>query len=232
VPDARPPSVEPLHLADVTLPEGHPLAGQPCVVQAFVIRHPDGALLVDTGVGAGHPGIERLYQPKRCPLVEALATIGLTPNDIAAVINTHLHFDHCGENLLFPDVPIYVQAAEHEAAHGPAYTIPEWVDFPDATYELLDGATDVLPGVRLLPTPGHTPGHQSVVIEDADGRVVIAGQAAYSADELAGKVAGDADGAWDRDLYLESLDRLRALKPRLVYLSHDTAVWEAPRSSP
>jgi glyoxylase-like metal-dependent hydrolase (beta-lactamase superfamily II) len=221
------PSVEALHLADVTLPDGHPFAGQPCVVQAFVIRHRDGTLLVDTGVGAGHQGIERLYQPRRRPLAEALAAVGLTANDITAVINTHLHFDHCGENSIFSNVPIYVQAAENEAAYAPLYTIPEWVDFPGATYEHLAGETEVMAGVTLLPTPGHTPGHQSVVTEGAEGRIVIAGQAAYSADEFAGTVAGDADGAWDRDRYLESLERLRALEPCRVYFSHDTTVWEA-----
>jgi glyoxylase-like metal-dependent hydrolase (beta-lactamase superfamily II) len=142
------------------------------------------------------------------------------------VVNTHLHFDHCGENNLFPNVPVYVQAAEYEAARGPAYTIPEWVDFPGATYERVDGETELLPGVHLLPTPGHTPGHQSVVIEGAEGRLLIAGQAAYSTGEFAGTAAGDGDGAWDRDAYVGSLERLRALAPRRVYFSHDTTVWE------
>jgi N-acyl homoserine lactone hydrolase len=217
-----------LHLADVTLPEGHPLAGRTCGVFAFLIRHPQCNVLVDTGVGADHPGIERLYRPVRRSLTDALAAVGLGPHDVAAVINTHLHFDHCGENGLFPHTPIHVQAEEYEAAREPFFTIPEWVDFPGASYELLRGETEVLPGVVLLPTPGHTPGHQSVLIESGEGRIVIAGQAAYSAEEYArANGAGDAEGAWSQELYLKSLSHLRGLEPREVYFSHDTAVWNA-----
>ncbi len=229
MPPARLPTIETLRLADVTLPEGHPLAGSECVVCAFLIRHPEGNLLVDTGVGADHPGIERLYRPARLPLAQALAAAGLEPEDVGAVVNTHLHFDHCGENGLFPNRPIYVQAREYEAAHEPLFTIPEWVDFPGAKYELVPGQSAVLPGVVLLPTPGHTPGHQSVLVESSAGRLLIAGQAAYSAEEYAdANAAGDANAGWSRELYLKSLDLLRALEPRRVYFSHDTTVWKAP----
>jgi N-acyl homoserine lactone hydrolase len=66
------------------------------------------------------------------------------------VINTHLHFDHCGGNRLFPGVPIYVQRSEREAARRPDYTIPEWVEFEGATYEELDGPAEIESERRLL----------------------------------------------------------------------------------
>lgn len=226
----RLPEIQRLHLADVTLPEGHPLAGQACAVDAFVIRHPKGPVLVDTGVGGDHPGIERLYRPVRRPLTHALAEIELRPADIVAVINTHLHFDHCGENQLFPDTPIFVQRREHEAAQEPLYTIRSWVDFPGAKFELIEGEAEVLPGLSIIPTPGHTTGHQSVLIESGEGRVIIAGQAAYTAQEFAGAAKADAEvssGEWDAEEYEKSLSQLRDLAPIRVYFSHDATVWEA-----
>lgn len=107
--------------------------------------------------------------------------------------------------------------------------MPDWVDFPGATFELLDGEAEMLPNVSLVPTPGHTPGHQSVVVETEKGRVILPGQAAYTADEFARPEEGHVwgrDAAWDRDRYLASLRRLHALNPRRVYFSHDAAVWE------
>lgn len=225
---ARPVAVELLHLADLTLPDFHPLAGQPCVVNAFLIRHPEGPVLVDTGVGTGSELIDRLYRPERRPLEEALSAHGMTVGDIVAVVNTHLHFDHCGGNRRFPGVPIYVQAAEREEARAEHYTVPDWVQFPGAQYEALEGEVDIAPGVTVIPTPGHTIGHQSLLIEIGDERVVVAGHAGYRAAEFASEPsAGDAGaaGAWDVDRYRESLARLRGLKPDRVLFGHDPAIW-------
>ncbi len=81
-----------------------------------------------------------------------------------------------------------------------------------------------------MPTPGHTHGHQSILLETREGRVIIAGQAAYTAAEYARPEEGHVRGleeAWDREKYLESLRRLRELAPRRVYFSHDPTVWKA-----
>ena len=217
-------------MADVTLPRGTPLEGQLCPVYCFVISHPEGIVVIDTGVGGDHPGIEALYGPVRRPLAHILAEIEITTADVALVINSHLHFDHCGENRLFSGRPIFVQAAEYEAAHTPDYTIPDWVDFPGANYELVEGEREILSGLTLIPTPGHTSGHQSVLLETGEGRVIIAGQAAYTAAEYANPEDAHARGlesAWDRQKYLESLRRLRELAPRWVHVSHDATVWVA-----
>ena len=222
--------IKTLHLADVTLPKGVPLEGQSCPVYGFVVTHTEGIVVIDTGVGGDHPGIEALYRPVRWPLADGLAELGIAPADVALVINTHLHFDHCGDNRLFPGRPIFAQRAEYEAAHALDYTIPDWVDFPGANYELVEGAREVLPGLTLIPTPGHTSGHQSVLLETSVGRTVIAGQAAYTASEYANPEQAHArglDSAWDRQKYLESLRRLRELAPRRVHFSHDPTVWEA-----
>lgn len=222
--------VKRLHLADVTLPKGTALEGEGCSVYGFAVTHTEGIVMIDTGVGGDHPGIEALYRPVRRPLADALAEIEIATADVALVINTHLHFDHCGDNRLFPGRPIFVQAAEYEAAHAPGYTIPDWVDFPGGNYELVEGEREVLPGLTLIPTPGHTSGHQSVLLETSVGRIVIAGQAAYTAAEYANPEEAHPrglDAAWDREKSLESLTRLRELGPQRVYFSHDLPVWEA-----
>src|SRR5262245_31976391 len=97
------------------------------------------------------------------------------PRDVVCVINTHLHYDHCGGNRLFPGVPIHVQARELADARGGGYTIEEWVDFDGATYVEHEGEAEVLPGIKLLPTPGHSDGHQSVIVETDAGTQVVGG---------------------------------------------------------
>jgi N-acyl homoserine lactone hydrolase len=213
-----------LHLATVRFPAQHPLAGQQGEVFGFVLRGDSAVVLFDTGLGVGHPRIDELYQPVVHAIDEALAGHGLSPGDVTAVVNSHLHFDHCGQNGRFPGVPIHVQRTEYEATERPNYTALEWVDFPGATYELHDGEAEPVDGIRLLPTPGHTPGHQSAVVDTAQGAVVLAGQACYTAAEWAGSDAPDVSGlpsAWDRQRYEDSRARLHQLEATEVLFAHD-----------
>jgi glyoxylase-like metal-dependent hydrolase (beta-lactamase superfamily II) len=215
--------VVPLRLGHVTARTG-PFAGRRTLIQAFLIRHPGGPVLVDTGVGTGHPGIDKLYEQELVSIVSALSDAGCAPSDVVAVINTHLHFDHCGQNKLFAGVPIYVQTAEYEAASAFAYTVSEWFQFAGATYEQRTGEAEVVAGVFLVPTPGHTPGHQSVRLEIGGGVAVIAGHAAYTAAEYAGSEP-PLGGDWDDAEYARSQDLVRKLAPQRVYFSHDATVW-------
>lgn len=216
-----------LHLSDVTFPPEHPLAGQTGVVNAFAIRHARGLVLVDTGIGFGNAEIEEDYRPVLYRLGDVLQQHGLSLADVITVINTHLHFDHCGQNNLFPSIPIYVQAAEYAAAHQPDFTIPEWVDFPGATYQQVIADAEVVSNIRIIATPGHTPGHQSVVVETEEGRVIIAGQAVYSASEYVrlltrGELASD-----PRPQSLASAQRLVQFDPSRVLFSHDHEIWNS-----
>jgi N-acyl homoserine lactone hydrolase len=207
-----PDDVIPLHLADVTYPVSHPLAGQDGPVLAFAIRHPDGLVLVDTGIGEGSEWIESNYRPRSRDVREALAGAKLDPDQVRTVINTHLHFDHCGQNRAFPGVPIHVQQAELDLALREGHTIVEWVDFPEASYEAVEGDREIVEGVSVLATPGHTPGHQSVTVRTGDGLVLIVGQAAQDARSFA---TGPAD---------PTIQRLRELNADRVHFSHDRAV--------
>lgn len=212
-----PSDVIPLHLADVTYPSSHPLAGQDGPVLAFAIRHPDGLVLVDTGIGEGNEWIEANYRPRARGLREALTAGKLDPDGVRAIVNSHLHFDHCGQNRVFAGVPIYVQRTELDLARHEGHTVVEWVDFPGARYDAVDGDREIVDGVSVLATPGHTPGHQSVTVRTGDGLVLIVGQAAQDARSFATQ---DAD---------PSVQRLRELNADRIHFSHDRAVLKRKR---
>ena len=206
-----------MRLAELVWPAGTRRAGQPIVVYGFAIRRPSGLLLMDTGVGEGNAEVDASYRPRRRSIQEALATIGNRLPDVTDIVVSHLHFDHCGQNRLFPGVPIWVQREEYEAARQPDYTCLEWVVFPGATYRFLDGDVDIASDLHLLHTPGHTPGHQALLVDTIEGSVLLAGQAAYTIAEYEGRDATDSTD----ETYLQSLRKLRALRPRRVYLAHD-----------
>jgi N-acyl homoserine lactone hydrolase len=144
------------------------------------IEHPDGLILVDTGLMDTTPAIDgegEEWRPHRLP-AELVGRV-------AIVVNTHLHFDHCGGNRLFAGVPIHVQQRElADARTRDNYTVREWVDFPGATHVEHDGEAEIAPGVRLVPAPGHTEGHQIVVVETDEGTVVLGGDVGHSFADL------------------------------------------------
>ena len=124
-----------------------------------------------------HPDVDAHYRPHRVPLDAALRAAGAALADIRWVVNCHLHFDHCGGNPALAGTPVFVQKTELTTARTVIdHTLPELIEFPGARYEELDGETGILPGVLIVPTPGHTAGHQSVVVTTGDGTVIVAGQ--------------------------------------------------------
>lgn len=189
--------VTPLRLCDVTV------SGERWPVFAWSIATAAGTVLVDTGMIDSTPELDAEWGP----VLHPWPALG----DVVAVVNTHLHFDHCGGNRRFAGTPTYVQRAELAAARAPDY-LEEWVHFAGSTYVELDGDADLFEGVSTLFTPGHSSGHQAVVVENADGRVVLGGDVTYSMRELI-------DGATD------SILRIHALRPDRVYLAHHERPW-------
>jgi glyoxylase-like metal-dependent hydrolase (beta-lactamase superfamily II) len=199
-------------------------------VLGYVVRRDEGVLLFDSGIGDADAETDAHYRPQRRSLPAALKAVGVERTDIAMVANCHLHFDHCGGNPLLAGRPIYVQQVELAAARGADYTIPELVDFPGADYRELRGEAEIWPGVWVIPTPGHTGGHQSLVVHGGDGTVVLAGQAhdfasQYASDELARRAAREGL-APPLPPYQPWLDRLAEFDPRRVLFAHDCSVWE------
>ena len=225
--------VRALPLGEFTFGDDDPWPGQAGLVIGYAIRHGSGVFLFDTGFVLAAPGDPELgvfyekYKVRARSLVDALRAVGIAPGEVTAIANCHLHLDHCGQNELFPGVPIYVQPAEWTAAHEPDYTVAQVFDFEGARFEQVDGDHEVSPGIRIFATPGHSPGHQSLVVDTPDGPLLLAGQAVYSRGEWAG-LDGDRDGegsAPNRPAYTASVARLRALNPRRVLFGHDRRGW-------
>ena len=215
-----------LHVSTTHPDPALPWADGDTDVFAYLIEHPDGPILVDTGVGDSNELIDALYRPEHHDLGAAIAATGHRLEDITVVVNTHLHFDHCGNNRLFPGVPILVQRREYEAAHEPAYTDPAWVDFPGVTLTELDGDHTVASGVWIVSTPGHTPGHQSVFLDGDDERVLVVAQAAYTAADFAALEVGEHNTPTEsEDVWRASLRRLHDLEPDVAWFSHDPTPW-------
>ncbi len=167
--------------------------------------------------------VDARYQPSRIALPTALAAAGARLDDVRYVVNCHLHFDHCGGNPLLPGRPIFTQRAELELARTEEhFTLPELIDHDGARYEVLDGEAEILPGVRILATPGHTAGHQSVVVTRGDGTVIVAGQSHDNATLFTGDVLARHAGVGSPPAWL---GRLLELDPRQVVFAHDNAVW-------
>lgn len=216
-------------MGDFLGPPETDIAGRRVVVTAFLIRHPDALVLVDTGIAPRLPDEdERSYRFHRRPIIEALAQEGIAPGDIGVVINCHLHADHAGGNRAFRGTPILVRTAELEAAHQPEYSEPEALDLDAGSYRIIDGDHEVVPGITSWPTPGHSPGHQAVIVDGPDGPTVLAGQGyRTSADYAMALRALELERAGEEAPEVASwVPRVVDLDPWRVIFAHDLAVWQ------
>jgi N-acyl homoserine lactone hydrolase len=210
-----------LHLAKIQTLNDIPVHG-------FVIKHPQaGAILVDTGIGWGDERLIREWRVVNRHMADALEEHDLSPVDVKIVINSHLHFDHCGQNAVFKHAPFYVQREEVEGARRDGSTA-QWFDFAGARFELLDGDAQIAEGVRVVATPGHTPGHQCVIVDATGGASVMIGDAAYTADIYRDVENADLH-AWpgqhaDRESWERSLKKVHSIHPHAVHFCHDTRV--------
>ncbi|WP_395359701.1 N-acyl homoserine lactonase family protein [Streptomyces sp. YH02] len=173
----------------------------------YLVRYGNGALLFDTGMGEGSPEADAHYRPVR-------RSLDVGPDDVDLVVNCHLHFDHIGGNQRFPGTPVLVQRTELATARAGGYTIDSLL--PGVRYVELDGEYEIAPGVRIVPTPGHTEGHQSLFLDHGDRVTVLAGQAYDFAAEF-----GTPYRPW-----LDRLAELAAGRPARVLFAHDRDLWE------
>jgi N-acyl homoserine lactone hydrolase len=205
-PQTTAPTITPLLVADLHV------EGEWMPVYVHVIDHPDARVLVDTGMTELHALLADM-EPRLRPLSEQ--DLDLAGIDI--VVNTHLHADHCGGNHLFAGKPFYVQRQELEDARTEDDYLREWVEAPGVQYEPVDGELELLPGLRLVPAPGHTRGMQVVVVETSGRPVVVGGDVAVWFGEL-------------EEPSTEGQLKVLALEPELVWLAHEHKPWR-PRNA-
>jgi N-acyl homoserine lactone hydrolase len=188
-------------------------------------------MLMDTGLGQADQETETWYRPRRIGLEASLAAAQAAIEDIAMVVNCHLHFDHIGGNPLFARRPIFCQRRELGVARAGGYTFTELVDFDGARYELLDGEAEIMPGLHVIPTPGHVDGHQSVVVRCEDGSIVLAGQAHDSASLWSADVLAEHGPSMGHQPPLPApspwMSRILDFDPRQVVFAHDAAAWHS-----
>jgi glyoxylase-like metal-dependent hydrolase (beta-lactamase superfamily II) len=169
-------------------------------MRCLLIEHPSGPILIDTGAGNKENekfkdiyGIENEGGDGATMLEDGLRQIGVAPGDIALVINTHLHFDHAGGNtrmkgkdgaveISFPNATYIVRRGEYEYAMSSnertaaSYFERNYVPLEEADkIEFVTREKTIVKGIRVVPTPGHTPFHQSVLIESAGERAFYLG---------------------------------------------------------
>jgi glyoxylase-like metal-dependent hydrolase (beta-lactamase superfamily II) len=167
--------------------------------RCVAIRRPDGRVtLVDVGIGA--EGSPAGWAPLPGRLVAALGEVGIGVGDVDTVVLTHLHEDHCGGVVdglgapVFPSARHLAQSVEIASLRAePDRTIWSYAVEPLLVGGLLDevdGRVSLTPGVAVVPTPGHTVGHQSVVVTSGDDEVVVTGDVLVHAVQLANPDVG------------------------------------------
>jgi N-acyl homoserine lactone hydrolase len=213
-------------------------------VPGYLIRTAGGrTVLVDTGNPAALIGKETadpwwpLLNDTRPEddVVSRLAELGIAPGDVDLLVSTHFDFDHCGRHDAFAAVgteSIVQQSQLAAARDNPRFDHALW-DLPGIRYTAVDGDVELEPGLQLLLTPGHVPGHQSVFVETADGPVLLAIDAISHAAHL--EMAELPPQYPDPVTAMRSRDRLRDLAAEtgaIILFGHDGEQWETLSKSP
>lgn len=211
-------------------------------VYAVLLMHDEGPILIDTGLNPdGVMDPEKAWGP-RAKLIKPemteqdtvesrLKTLNIRTKDIKMVILTHMHWDHTGSLRYFNHCPIVVQKSEYRFAFQPdSFVSGQYMNnhfnFP-LQYDLIEGDRVLLPGVSVVKTPGHSPGHQSVIIKLRSGKYhIIAGDALSTFENMRLKIPGS--NVWDAQLAAESIYRIEHLSLLLgadVFTSHEDVKW-------
>jgi N-acyl homoserine lactone hydrolase len=211
------------------------------VLGCYLIKTSDAQnILIDSGLPADFqppPGVSRAKDAKN--VIEVLADLGLHPDDIDILICTHFDVDHAGYHDAFTKAELVVQREHYELARSghPRFAAARvhW-DHPALRYRMVDGDTELLPGLTLLETSGHASGHQSVLVRlPQTGPVLLAidavmMQRSFTPDRQAGPVDDDEEQL--RASTRKLLDLVEHEHVALVVFGHDGQQWQTLKRAP
>lgn len=207
-------------------------------IVCYLVQTDDGRnILIDSGLPEAIPSEESDFENGQ-DVIEQLAGLGLTPDDIDTVISTHYDLDHAGRHAAFTKAQYVVQRAHHlDAATNPRFAAnrPQW-DQPTARIRLVDGDVELLPGLALIETSGHVPGHQSVLVRlPQTGTVLLPIDAVPFGDGFtrdAQADSSDPDAEAIRASTIKLLDLAEREQIGLVIFGHDKDQWEMLKKAP
>ena len=207
-------------------------------IVCYLVQTGDGKnILIDSGLPEIMPEGESDFENGQ-DVIQQLVSIGLDPGDIDTVISTHYDIDHAGRHAAFTTAQYVVQRVHHlDAASNPRFaaTRPQW-DQPMERIRLVDGDTELLPGLELIETSGHVPGHQSVLVRlPKTGAVLLPIDAVpfsvgFTRDEQDDGGNPDAEAVHASTVKL--LDLVEREHIGLVVFGHDKEQWETLRRAP
>jgi glyoxylase-like metal-dependent hydrolase (beta-lactamase superfamily II) len=165
----------------------------------------------------------------------ALKAVGLTPDDINIVVNTHLHYDHAGNNRLFKKAVFYTQRVEWEYSFDSienqkvyyGHFLYDWEAVAYPKWKMLDGEFEVAPGFVIIPLPGHTPGCQGTLITTDEGVLCCGGDAVNTVENVNEHVLPNI--IYDCEIGYKSLASVRARADR-IFPGHDAAIKKYQKS--
>jgi N-acyl homoserine lactone hydrolase len=188
----------------------------------YLVKHPQGNVLFDTGIRPDYlehadsvNSMEIEFQPEH-HTDKQLAQIGLAPSDVTHLVLSHLHWDHAGGLVYFPDAKAYVQRLELEFAFDPAVYQQVYYDRRDfdlpISWNELDGEHDLFGDGRvvIVPTPGHTPGHQALLVRTDNHTVFLLSDSAFEIEKMRKRVLPSI--VWNPDQIVASWDRIEQLE--------------------
>jgi len=192
-------------------------------VYCFLVKHNKGNVLIDTGFSSRFKETWGTRLKYYYPILKQDIVEYLKNTKINYIINTHLHIDHSENNPFFKDAEIIVQKPELEFAKNPKpYQKLAYPDkIQDLNYKIINKDFDLFDDktIQIIRTPGHTPGHQSVLLKTNEKNIFIAGDACYSSENL--KYYCLPGILWNPDKIMENYDLIRDLKGTEVIYGHE-----------